>query len=534
MPRRRIYLVGLSGSGKSTSGRLLAEKLGWEFVDTDREIEDRVGKPVARIFGEEGESSFRALERSALLATKDREPVVVATGGGAPLSPVWQEVTKDALVIWLDVPPEEAAERLRSSGAEERPLLAGDPAGRLRALLALRRPRYARAHLVVSTAGATAAEVAERLNAAARRYFADDVLRPACEVRAASARYPVFVAAGGLKRLGDVAREVGLRGRGFLISDEVVAPRLASVAEQALRSAGYETATFAFPAGEEQKTLQTVTAVYRWLVSQRAERGDFIVCLGGGVVTDLGGFVAATYLRGVPFLHVPTTLLGMVDAAIGGKTGVDLPEGKNLVGAFAQPRAVLIDPDVLASLPERELRAGAAELVKHGLILDETLFADLERAGTLARMIDPALIARSVAVKAAVVSADERESGLRALLNYGHTLGHALEAATAYRRFLHGEAIAVGMYAAGRIAVEMGMLAPEAFERQQRLLTGLGLPDRAPGIPPEPVMAAMMLDKKVRGGQLRWILLERIGRATVRDDVPEPLVREVVHEVVSA
>ena len=439
----------------------------------------------------------------------------------------------DALVVWLEVPPEVAAERLRSAWTEDRPLLAGDPVRRLRELLAARRPRYARAHIAVQTADASPVDVAERLAAIAGRYFGDGVLRAACEVRAASARYPVFVLSGGLARLGEVAREVGLRGRAFIITDEVVAERLAEAAERSLRDWGYEAATFAFSAGEERKTLETVANAYRWLVAQRAERGDFIVCLGGGVVTDLGGFVAATYLRGVPFLHVPTTLLGMVDASIGGKTGVDLPEGKNLVGAFAQPRAVLIDPNVLATLPEREVRAGAAELVKHGLILDESLFADLERAGTLAKMLDPSLIARSVAVKAAVVSADEREAGLRALLNYGHTLGHALEAATGYQRFLHGEAVAIGMRAAGRIAVELGMLSPAEFDRQQRLLGALGLPDRAPGVPLEPLMAAMLLDKKVRGGRLRWILLERIGRATIRDDVPEPLVREVVSEVVS-
>jgi len=274
--------------------------------------------------------------------------------------------------------------------------------------------------------------------------------------------------------------------------------------------------------------------VYDWLISERVERSDFVVCVGGGVVTDLGGFAAATCLRGIAFVDVPTSLLGMVDASIGGKTGVDHTRGKNLIGAFAQPSAVVIDPRVLASLDERQLRNGWAEVIKHGFILDEGLTLELEAvAGQPEAMMSAALIARSVAIKAGVVSEDEREAGGRTLLNYGHTIGHAIEAVTGYRSYLHGEAVAVGMRAAGLIAVELGMLPADDFERQQRLIRAAGLPETAPGVPVDAVLDAAMMDKKVRRGDITWVLLERIGQATTRRGVPETVVRAAVERVLA-
>jgi 3-dehydroquinate synthase len=337
----------------------------------------------------------------------------------------------------------------------------------------------------------------------------------AATVRTATAAYPIVVADGALGRLGAICRETGLRGRAFLLTDESVGPLYGPSAAAALGAADYAVVTLAIPAGEEHKHLGTVSAVYDWLIGHRVERQDFVVCLGGGVVTDLGGFAAATCLRGVDFVHVPTSMLAMVDAAVGGKTGVDHPRGKNLIGAFAQPRAVVIDPLVLETLPERQLRAGWAEVVKHGLILDAALFADLEaRAGDPHSMRDARLIGRSVAIKAAVVSGDEREAGQRTLLNYGHTFGHAIEAVTGYSAYLHGEAVAIGMRAAGLMAVEAGILARGAFERQQALIRACGLPERAPGLDPRALIEATRVDKKVRDGAVTWVVLEDIGRAT--------------------
>jgi 3-dehydroquinate synthase len=353
-------------------------------------------------------------------------------------------------------------------------------------------------------------------------------------VRTPQASYPVIVAEGALEWLGAICRAQGLKGRAFVLTDVHVGPRFEARATDALSLEGYATAAFRVPAGEAEKNLATVSLVYDWLIEARAERTDFIVCLGGGVVTDLGGFAAATYLRGVSFVHVPTSLLGMVDASVGGKTGVDHPRAKNMIGAFAQPAAVVIDPLLLDSLPERQLRAGWAEVLKHGLILDERLFADLEQAaGDPLAMKSASLIARSVAIKAAVVSEDEREADRRSLLNYGHTIGHAIEAVTGYEAYLHGEAVAIGMHAAGIIAVEMGMLSAAELERQQRVIEACGLPARAPGVSATAVLDATLRDKKVSGGRIRWVLLERIGHAVLRSDVPQDVVRRAAEAVLS-
>jgi len=356
----------------------------------------------------------------------------------------------------------------------------------------------------------------------------------AATVRTHGGEYPVVVAEGALARLGEHCRELGLAGRAFVVTDTIVERHLGASAVASLRAAGYAAETFAVPPGEQHKTLATVASIYDWLITAKVERRDFLVCLGGGVVTDMGGFAAATVLRGIDFVHVPTTSLGMLDAAIGGKTGVDHPLGKNLVGVFAQPRSVIIDPLVLATLPARELCAGWAELIKHGLILDEPLVRDLEEHfATPAAVMTAGLIGRSVAIKAAIVSEDEREGGRRTLLNYGHTIGHAIEAVTGYGEYLHGEAIAIGMRAAALISVEMGLLGPGDVGRQQRLLAAAGLPSSAPGLDPDAIIGATLRDKKVSAGSVRWVLLDGIGNATLRADVPEHVVRRAVEAVTS-
>jgi 3-dehydroquinate synthase len=352
-------------------------------------------------------------------------------------------------------------------------------------------------------------------------------------VRAASASYPVFVAWGALPDLGRRVVQAGLGGRAFLIADANVHERWGAAAEEALRSAGFGVAVYCVPAGEASKSLETAASIYDWLVAQRAERGEAIVALGGGMVCDLAGFVAATFARGLPLVHVPTSLLAMVDAAVGGKVAVDHPKAKNLIGAFYQPRLVLADVSVLQTLPPRELTSGWAEVIKHALIMDEELLRLLEDNAEAAQRLDPEVaervIARSVALKAGVVTEDEREeTGRRMILNYGHTIGHGLEAAAGYAGLLHGEAVAVGMSGAACIAVRLGILAPEIAERQDALLARFGLPPRAPGVDARKALAAMALDKKAQGGAVRWVLLEDIGRTVIRRDVPPPLVEEVL------
>ena len=549
MAVERVFLIGLSGSGKSTVGQLVAQRLGWEFADNDRLIEEREGRPIPEIIGSnrEHEGHFRELEAASLRELAGRSSIVVATGGGAPTHPGSREAIATGLVVWLDVSPEMAARRLGSDPlTEARPMLAGDLPGRLAALHEQRRPLYEDSDHSVAVDYYTPEQVADRIvelvrNAGENTFeplaarFAvrtGDNVAATVQTTPPPATYPIVVADGALASLGDVCREAGLKGRAFLLCDAAVDRLYGDPASRALQSAGYTVLKRAIEASEALKNLATVAGVWDWLLGERVERGDFLVCLGGGVLTDLGGFAAATVLRGIAFVHVPTTLLGMVDAAIGGKTGVDHPLGKNMIGAFAQPSAVVMDPAVLATLPERELRAGWAEVVKHGLILDANLFAELERmAGDPAAMRSARLIGWSAAIKAEVVSGDEREAGARTLLNYGHTIGHAIENVTGYTSYLHGEAVAIGMRAAGLIAVGLGVFSNDDFERQQRTIRACGLPESAPGLDPAAVIAAAASDKKSRDGSIQWVLLRSIGEAYVHGPVPPGIVREAVAAV---
>ena len=537
-----LILVGLSGSGKSTVGRLVAEKLGYAFADSDDSIISEYGTTIAELFQRIGEARFREIEAATLANLAARDRVVIASGGGALTTREGRAAAAQGYVTWLRVSPEEAARHLENNiSSEARPLLAGDILGRLRQLERERRHQYSRADAVVDVDGITPAEVAERVVEAFARRTTDldpGRLHPVFPVVATvqtangGSRCDVIVDNGMLARLGEICRENGLRGRAFLVTDTNVGPRFGAPVSLALREAGYTVETFTMPAGEQAKNLATVSTIYDWLLAQRIERGDFLVNVGGGVVTDVGGFVAATILRGVAFVHVPTTTLGMVDASIGGKTGVDHERGKNVIGAFVQPRVIVMDPETLASLPERELRAGWAEFIKHGFILDPKLIEHVESLElTRAALSDAHIVGWSAGIKARIVSGDEREEGERTLLNYGHTFGHAIEAVTGYSTYLHGEAVAIGMRGAGLISVAMGMLNQEEFERQQRLIRKVGLPESAPSVSIEAVLAATLGDKKVSGGRIKWVLLQRLGEATMRSDVPTEVVRAAAEAI---
>ena len=358
----------------------------------------------------------------------------------------------------------------------------------------------------------------------------------AAVVRTSQGDYRVIVGRNVIERIGPEARLAGLQGRALLVADDVLFPLAVRRAQEAFEGGGIETHVLTAKFGESAKSLETATRIYSWLAERRAERGDTVVAMGGGVVGDLAGFVAATWLRGVPFVQLPTSLAAMVDASIGGKVAVNLPAGKNLVGAFHQPRLVLQEITFLETLPEREMSAGWAEAIKHGLILDAELLDTFERYADDMRSLsgDRAVeaIRRSVAIKAEVVSADEFERGdTRVLLNYGHTVGHAIEAVSGYGRYLHGEAVSIGMMAAALIAQSLGMIDDELVERQRAVLARYGLPTRAGGLSVDAVIEATKSDKKTRGGTIRWVLLEGPGKAVTRRDVPGAVVRDAVSAV---
>lgn len=549
MQAERIFLVGLSGSGKSSVAGRVAEALDFAALDTDRQVEARTGRLVTEIFENDGEAAFREFEADELESCLNRQRVVVATGGGALTTERGRQAVEDGFSVWLSVSPATAAKRLASNPAtEDRPLLRGDLEGRLSALLKARTAAYQSADAAIDVDELTVEQVAEEVVALWREHRSSHshaagegghgVYQPsgniAAMVHTPTASYPVVVANGAVEDLGAICRDQGLDGRAFVFADAAVLSHHGAPVLASLDQAGFAPQIFSLSGGESEKNLATVSRIYDWLVEHRAERGDFAVCLGGGVITDMGGFAAATYLRGISFVHVPTTLLGMVDAAIGGKTGVDHARGKNLIGAFAQPSAVVIDPDVLQTLPARELKAGWAEVVKHGLILDSALFDELAgQAGDPSAMADPRLIGWSAAIKASVVSEDEREADRRTLLNYGHTIGHAIESVTGYSTYLHGEAVAIGMRAAGLIAVELGKLSVADFERQQEVLRTCGLPETASGVQLDAVLEATLHDKKVKDGRVRWVLLEGIGSAVTSAEAPPDVVRRAVQTVLA-
>jgi 3-dehydroquinate synthase len=352
-----------------------------------------------------------------------------------------------------------------------------------------------------------------------------------------SRSYEIHVGPGLLADLGRRCRALSLGSRCAVLTDRNVGPRYAAAALESLRAAGFSPVLLTVPSGERAKSLAVFARCHDQLASHRLERKSFLVALGGGVVGDLAGFVAATHLRGVPFVQVPTTLLAQVDSSVGGKVGVNLDAGKNLVGAFHQPRLVLGDLDTLATLPPREFRAGLAEVIKYGIIYDAPLFRRLERdldqvlardAGTLA-----AVVARCCAIKADVVGQDETESGLRAILNFGHTIGHALEAISGYGRFLHGEAISIGQVAAAHLSARLTGLPERDLERIRALFARAGLPVavRLSRAKRAQLFAAMRLDKKVSNGQIKFVLAKRLGEVVWGQPVPTAAVNEALNLV---
>lgn len=344
-------------------------------------------------------------------------------------------------------------------------------------------------------------------------------------------RYEVRIVPGLLADLGKLTRGVAPHDRAALIVDDKITGTHGKTAEASLNAAGYRPLVAAMTSGEDHKSLATVEKLYHQLLNERLERRSPVIALGGGIVGDTGGFVAASYLRGVPFVQCPTTLLAMVDASVGGKVGVNMPQGKNLIGAFHQPVLVIIDTDTLKTLPKRELICGLAECVKHGVIRDPGLFDWIDRNVpailALERDVMVELVERNVRIKAAVVMEDEKETGVRAHLNFGHTFAHAIEAGTAYGRFLHGEAVSLGMVAAALLAFQQGRCEASVVDRLIALLDKIGLPTMTGDLPAtDKLMAIMRSDKKVADGRVRLVLPDKLGAVSIVKDTPDDAIEK--------
>jgi 3-dehydroquinate synthase len=522
---RSVVLIGMPGAGKSVVGRAVAARLGWPFVDTDDLVVQQAGRPVTRIFQEQGEGAFRRLERLAVRRAAAAHPAVIGTGGGVVLDEGNLEVLRQrGLLIWLQAPPEVLLSRLGPAAAD-RPLLAADPPGRLEALLRARAARYAEADITLDGTRPVD-EVAEEIVGLVLQRAAATV-----PVSLPGGGYPVRIGAGLLDLLGAEVRRVA-PSRVVLLTHGRLWRRFGARAARALAAVGLPPLRVTVPEGERAKSLRAAAAVIDRMAAAEVDRRAALVALGGGVVGDLGGFVAGVYMRGIALVHVPTTLLAQVDSAIGGKAAVNHPRAKNLVGVIHQPAVVVADVETLRPLPERELRSGLAEVVKYGMACDAALadWVEASLPAVLAREtpVLADLVARCAAVKARVVAADEREAGPRRVLNYGHTVGHALERLDG--RLTHGEAVALGMCVEAEVSRRLGLLAGAAVERQAALLARAGLPTRLPADAPDAaaLLATMRLDKKTAAGALRLVLLKEIGQAVIDQVVPEALVREAL------
>jgi shikimate kinase/3-dehydroquinate synthase len=538
-----LVLVGLPGTGKTAVGRRVARRRGAEFIDLDARIEAAAGRPIPAIFETEGEAGFRARERAAVadLGPADAGPDlarVIATGGGTPVDPRnrWA-LYRGRIAVWLDGPPEMLASRLRQSPVS-RPLLAGrDAASAIAGLAAARERFYAPAIRVNGIASLG------KVTAAVERHLDDPVPAGGLLLRATT---PI-----GMLEIGDgIAAAATGRALAALAARRAIVvsePKAWAVMGEAIASAlaadGLAVETILLPRGESAKKLRVIEHAARRLAELRAERRDPIVAVGGGALGDAAGFLAATWLRGVPVIHVPTTLVAQIDSSIGGKTAVDLPEGTNLVGAFHQPAAIVADIGALRTLPSRQMRAALGEAVKMGALGDERLLELLESAGgAIARGAVSAFSSGAVAevvercawAKVDVVVADERERGEasgRIALNLGHSVAHAIETVAGYRGILHGEAVAYGLRAATRIGVELGVTPAARAERIEALLDALALGAAPLAARPYDLVAALAVDKKVAGGRLRWVLPTGSGVA-IRSDVPDALVTSAVASVV--
>jgi 3-dehydroquinate synthase len=527
-----LVLVGLPGSGKSAVGRRLAQRYAATFIDLDELVERRAGKAVPAIFAEEGEAGFRRHEREAVLSLGPADPSqelrrIIATGGGSVIDPRnrWF-LYRNRFAVWLDGSPEVLAQRL-SRSTNVRPLIAGqDPSKALRELVEARRRFYAPALQITGTSNVSAIlQILERR-------LAEGPAQGVTVLRADTTIGRLEIGSGiAASSVASALVRLGAR-RAILLAEPKTWQAAGSAVADALAAGGWPVEHILLPRSEHAKRMTVIEETCRQLARLHVDRREPLVAIGGGALTDAAGFVAATYLRGVPIIQVPTTLVGQIDAAIGGKTAVDLPEGKNLVGAFHQPAVVVADISFLATLPTRQRRAALGEVVKMAVLGDERLLELVEQdgeaiargdkgpleSGTLAEMVE-----RCAWAKVEVVTADERDTGRRMTLNLGHTIGHGIEAAAGYSAILHGEAVAYGLRGALAMATALGIVPAGRADRVNALLDRLGLGVEQPDVALEAVREHMATDKKHALGRLSWVLPTDVGVA-VRSDVPAEVV----------
>jgi shikimate kinase / 3-dehydroquinate synthase len=503
-----IFLYGPPGSGKSTIGKLLADSLRLPFIDLDEAIQAKAGMPIPGIMEEGGESGFRDIESSVLRELLETEECVIALGGGTLLRDENRKlVERDGQILCLRAQAQVLLQRLHGE-TNERPLLAGNLGELLVALLATRANHYD-SFLQQFRADQSPPAIIEQIQTAIGRFHLSTM-----------GDHDVIVEDGGLDRLGELLASESITHL-LVITDKNVAEHHSARVLDSLKCANFDPKLVILPAGESSKTLVTVSRLWQEMLQAGLDRKSTVIALGGGVVGDLTGFAASTFMRGIDWVSVPTTLLSMVDASLGGKTGFDLPEGKNLIGSFHAPRLVLSDPRVLGTLPEAELRAGFAEVVKHGIVADPELFDSCALGLTRVKETLPHIVRAAAAVKIKIIEADPYERGQRTALNLGHTIGHAVELVSRYG-IRHGEAVAMGLVAEARLAERLAVAKDGLSKQIAEVLESLGLPIHIPvELPRHELVRAMSVDKKKAAGIVRFALPAKIGRVRINVEVSD-------------
>ncbi len=552
--QQNIFLVGLMGAGKTTVGKVLAKRLGLKFIDSDQEIEARTGATISWIFEIEGEKSFRDREVETIAELASQQGIVLATGGGSVIRSETREVLKKCgIVIYLRASVGNILKRTQHD--KSRPLLqTKNRRAKLEALSREREPMYQEvADIVVDTGRpnvhAMVQFIINQIKKFQKKNGIDRQKRSSIhspkkgnlsmqlsttqqlKVDLGERSYPIEIGPGLLENQTLIAKTVKGQ-RVAIITNDVVAPLYLNRLTHTFKSLNKEVISLILPDGEKEKNWASLMKIFDFLMSNKCDRKTTLVALGGGVIGDMTGYAAASFMRGVPFVQVPTTLLSEVDSSVGGKTGINHPLGKNMIGAFYQPEAVIADTSTLNSLPDTELSAGMAEVIKYGCIVDADFFSWLEQNTEKLLKRDPVALAyaikRSCEIKAEVVHQDEKEStGVRAILNFGHTFAHAIEAGMGYGAWLHGEAVGCGMIMAADLSVRMGLLNPVTANRIRELVKKSRLPEYAPNMETERWVDLMRVDKKNVNGEIQFVLLKKLGE-TVITKVPQELLFETL------
>ena len=541
--KKIIYIIGFSGTGKSASSQLASEALNWEYYDMDKIIENEEKRTISEMFETDGENWFREREAKLLSNLSKKTMCIISTGGGVPVSESNMKLMmQTGYVICLDASIEVIMKRLTQENIEGiqessiRPKISDLSKEKITDFKLKRSEFYSKAHFTINTNYMSVEEVSNNIVYAVEKYtdslninYLNQFDTFCTTVKSKNNLYGVFVGVDIYNILPEVMKNILLKDKIFLLADEGSKKYMRQI-QKIFESSNIATTTLLIEEGEKSKSLSTASKIYEWLSSQHADRGDVLIGIGGGVVGDITGFVASSYMRGIKFILIPTTLLAMSDSSIGGKTAVDINNIKNLTGSFYNPSLVFSDLQSLKTLPKRQITSGWAELIKHGFIRDKELLQDMlkiEDYFDLDANLN-SIIKRSIKIKGQIVSQDENEKyGHRIMLNYGHTLGHAIESSTNLERYTHGEAVSIGMAFAAKLSNYLDMLSDEDYLFHNKILVKFDLPISPTNIDWDKCFHLIKNDKKVKNGKINWILLESLGKSVVKNDIDDEILIKI-------